>query len=89
MAQLFRMSPSTGGTNTILGHVATAPPAGKYPVINLYWDPALSQLIGEYDDAGVGAGNIESNPPVGKYPITNIYYDPTAGVFVGEYDDGA
>ena len=78
-----------GGTNTILGHVATAPPTGKHPVTNLYWNPATGMLVGEYDDAGVGAGNIESAPPVGKHPITNIYFDPTTGVLVGEYDDGA
>lgn len=77
------------GTSTILGHVATAPPAGKFPVTNLYYDPALSKMVCEYDDAGVSAGTIGTNPPVGKYAITNIYFDPTTGVFVGEYDDGA
>lgn len=86
MAQLFRMAP---GSSIIQGHVATAPPAGSYPVTNLYWDPAISELVGEYDDAGAGSGNIESSPPVGKYAITNIYFDPATGVFVGEYDDGA
>ncbi len=88
MAQLWRLAPS-GGTNTILGHVATAPPAGTFPVTNLYYDPDLSVMVGEYDDAGLSAGTIGTNPPVGKYAITNIYFDPATGVFVGEYDDGA
>ena len=89
MSQLWRMTPSSGGTNTILGHVATAPPSGMLPVTNVYWDPILDKMICEYDDAGVSAGNIATNPPAGKFAITNIYFDPTAGVFVGEYDDGA
>ena len=89
MSQLFRMAPSTGGTNTILGHVATAPPSGMLPVTNIYYDPGLGKMVCEYDDAGVSAGTIETNPPNGTYAITNIYFDPTTGVFVGEYDDGA
>ena len=89
MAQLFRMAPSTGGTNTILGHVATAPPSGYFPITNLYFDPAVGNMVCEYDDAGGGSGNIESAPPVGKFAVTNIYFDPASGVLVGEYDDGA
>ncbi len=85
---LYRLRPSSGGTNTILGHVATAPPTGTYPVTNLYWDPALNKLVGEYDDAGVGAGKIGSNPPVDKYAGTNVYFDPATGKLVGDYDDG-
>jgi len=86
MAQLWRMTPSGG--STIQGHVATAPPAGSYPITNLYWDPVTDKLVGEYDDAGMGSGNIESNPPVGKYAVTNIYFDPSTGVLIGEYDEG-
>ena len=84
---LYKMNPGSGGG--IQGHVATAPPSGKHPVTNVYWDPALSKLVGEYDDAGFGAGTIESNPPAGKYAVTNIYFDPTTGKLVGDYDDGA
>lgn len=87
MSQLWRMSPSSG--TTILGHVATAPPAGKFPITNVYWDPDIQMVVSEYDDAGISAGTIVSNPPVGKFAITNIYFDPTTGVLVGEYDDGA
>ena len=87
MAQLYRLQ-HEGGTNTILGHVATAPPTGMYPVTNLYWNPSLNKLVGEYDDAGQGAGNIESNPPVGSYAVTNVYFDPATGKLVGEYDEG-
>ena len=75
-------------TSTILGHVATAPPTGKHPVTNVYYDPALSKIVREYDDVGVPSGTIQSNPPVGKFAVTNIYYDPLAGVLKGEYDDG-
>lgn len=87
MAQLWRMTPSTG--TGIQGHVATAPPTGMYPITNLYWNPALNKMVSEYDDAGMGSGNIETNPPAGSFAITNIYFDPATGTFVGEYDDGA
>ncbi len=83
---LFRMNQTSG---VIRGHVATAPPTGKYPITNVYWDPDIQELVGEYDDAGVGAGTIQTNPPVGKFAITNIYFDPDTGTMVGEYDNGA
>ncbi len=82
---LLKLNP--GGT--IQGHVATAPPTGKYPVTNVYWDPDAQKLVGEYDDVGVSAGTIQTNPPVGKFAITNIYFDPDTGKLVGEYDNGA
>jgi len=81
---LFRL----GAPTTILGHVATAPPAGMYPVTNVYWDPALKKLVGEFDDAGVSAGTIVSRPPVGKFTITNIFWDPATETMTGEYDEG-
>jgi len=74
--------------NTITGYVATAPSPAGYPITNLYWDPALSKMVGEYDDTGAAAGTVTSSPPVGSYPITNIYFDPATGMFKGEYDDG-
>ena len=86
---LYRMNPGSGGSSTIAGHVATAPPSWKHPVTNVYFDPALQKIVGEYDDAGVSSGTIQSNPPVGKFVVTNIYYDPAAGVLQGEYNDGA
>ena len=82
---LFRLKQSS---RTILGHVATAPPAGMFPITNVYWDPDIQKLISEYDDAGISAGTIVSNPPAGKLAVTNIYYDPSTGMLVGEYDDG-
>ena len=85
MAQLYRLKPSS---QTILGHVATAPPKNKKPITNIYYDPILGVMIGEYDTQGTSAGTIETNPPVGKHAITNIYFDPTTEVFVGEYDEG-
>ena len=86
MSSLYKLK---FASSTILSYVASAPPTGKYPITNLYWDPALSKLIGEYDDAGFGSGNIESIPPNGKYAVTNIYYDPATGTLIGDYDDGA
>jgi len=86
---LYRLNPGTGGTGSIQGHVATAPPAGKHPVTNLYWNPIESKLVGDYDTTGVGTGTIQSAPPVGSYAVTNVYYDPATDKLVGEYDDGA
>lgn len=86
---LYRLNPGGGGTGSISGHVATAPPSGKYPITNLFWDPVQSKLVGEYDDAGVSAGTIQTSPPVGKFAITNIYFDPITGKLIGEYDNGA
>jgi len=82
------MGGSSGGS-TITGYVATAPNATGKPVTNIYWDPDISQIVGEYDDAGLASGSIVSSPPPGKLPITNIFFDPATGMFVGEYDDGA
>lgn len=73
--------------STLMGHVATAPPSGKYPITNVYWDPDLNKLVGEYDDAGFSAGTIVSNPPVGKFIVTNIFFDPVTGRLTGEYDN--
>ena len=83
------MNPGTGGSATITGYVATAPNATGKPVTNLYFDPAIGEVVGEYDDAGLSSGTIISDPPVGKFAVTNVYFDPAAGKLVGEYDDGA
>lgn len=72
---------------SIVGHVATAPPTGKFPITNLYWNPLTSKMVGEYDDIGVGAGNIVSSPPEDCFPIINIYFDPLTGTFQGQYND--
>jgi len=85
MTQLFRMGRPR---SRILGHVATAPPAGTYPVTNVYWDPVLEKMIGEYDNSGTSAGTIVSDPPVGKFAITNIFWDPASGKMTGEFDEG-
>jgi len=86
MAQLFKMAHPVGG---IQGHVATAPPAGSFPVTNVYWDDSLNKMVVEYDDSGGTSGTIQTDPPVGKFAITNIYFDPSTGKMVGEHDDGA
>ena len=83
---LFRMGGSSGG---ITGHVATAPNATGKPVTNIYYDPALDKMVGEYDDAGMAAGTIVSTPPQGMHAVTNVFFDPSTGRLVGEYDDGA
>ena len=85
MTQLFKLAAPVGG---IQGHVATAPPAGGFPITNVYWDDALSKMVGEYDDAGGNSGTIQSTPPVGKFAVTNIFFDPATGRMIGEYDDG-
>lgn len=85
MAQLLRLAPVS---NTLLGHIATAPPLGKHPITNIYWDPTLNKMVGEYDNAGVSAGTIMSNPPTGKFTVTNIFFDPVTGKMIGEYDSG-
>jgi len=76
------------GSATIAGYVATAPDATGYPVTNVYYDPALQRMVGEYDNTGMASGTIVSNPPQGKYPVTNIFFDPATGTMTGEYDDG-
>ena len=69
------------------GYVATAPPAGMYPVTNLFWDPVAQKMEAEYDDQGGSSGTIISTPPQGSYQITNVYYDPANESTVGEYED--
>jgi len=85
MSQLWRMSSTK--VNKILGHVATAPPVGSFPVTNLYYDPVLSKMVGEYDDVGIAASSVVTNPPEGSFPVINIYYDPATSTFVGQYND--
>lgn len=85
---LYRLGGGGGSSSsTILGHVASAPPAGTHPVTNLYWNPATQTMVGEYDDLGVGAANIVSAPPNGSFPVINIYFDPSTGRLVGQYND--
>ena len=80
---MFSSIPSSG----ISGHVATAPPSGMYPITNLYWDPAIQKLVGEYDDTGDPSATLVSAPPIGKLAITNIYFNPANGRLVSEYED--
>ena len=89
---LYRLNPGSGSGSSgfaNVGHVATAPNATGKPVTNLYYDPAIGEIVGEYDDTGYAAGAIVSNPPQDKHPITNVYWDPIQSVLVGEYDDAA
>ena len=83
MLESFTSSMQTG----IAGHIATAPPSGMYAITNVYWDPALQKMIGEYDDAGDPAATVASTPPAGKFAITNIYFNPVIGRMVSEYED--
>jgi hypothetical protein len=87
VAQAHKYSSAPTGGGSIPGHVASAPPQGKFPITNLYWNPITNKMVGEYDNLGVGAGNIVSAPPTNCFPVINIYFDPVTGTFQGQYND--
>lgn len=78
---------ATGADGRIAGHVATVPPAGSHPITNIFWDPVLEKMVGEYNDAGGSDATLISTPPAGKFVITNIYFNPTTNKLVSEYED--
>ena len=61
---------ATGADGRIAGHVATVPPAGSHPITNIFWDPVLEKMVGEYNDAGGSDATLISTPPAGKFVIT-------------------
>ena len=80
---MFSSIPSSG----ISGHVATAPPAGAHPIVNIFVDPNALELYVQFDDAADPSATFTSTPPQGSFPITNMYYNPTDGMNYIQYDD--
>lgn len=68
-------------------HVATAPPAGAHPIVNIFVDPNALELYVQFDDAADPSATFMSTPPQGSFPITNMYYNPTDGMNYIQYDD--
>ena len=68
-------------------NITTVPPAGMYPIVNIYWNPGINQFIGDYDTSGSAAAFIKSIPPEGMYAVTNLFFDPVSGRMTGHYED--
>ena len=68
------------------GGIPTVPPAGNYPVTNLFVDSTTGNLQVEYDDAGGASPIINSVPTGGNYAVTNLYVKD--GELVVQYEDG-